>query len=420
MTSLLAPKGGTINLGDSIGPDNIFSSMLLLARWHRDPVLQWAYQRGLGRPDHANGPYSDSYNLWLASLPTQLAWLDPAAPAQSPDQAGWPSACHSAGYGVVTFRNGWNEDDLLAMLTGCGRRHTAGGHIGAEAGALNLWAMGKELLYDPGYGYATADAHSTVIVTGKPPIQNGGNAQFGGRTTRFADGPFAALGGVDTSQMLDCKWAQRDVVLLRGPHPYLIVADDLNERDTWAEIDWFWQAAPDARVSLPESGLPARIQNGNALLDISSFLPLPGAYSKEYQAEWFAEKHRPTTCAGKPDIPLELPRVRMHLGGCNGILLTILFPRSADFQPLTIRQLPCPQPGVALGVEGPGFMDTVVFAPYNRFLQAGPCTGSGRLAVVREVKGRPASWVLMEGYDLNWAGQVLVPPRDRAGEVISG
>jgi hypothetical protein len=110
----------------------------------------------------------------------------------------------------------------------------------------------------------------------------------------------------------------------------------------------------------------------------------------------------------------------MHLGGCNGILLTILVPRSALIRPLTIRQLPCPQPGVALEVEGPGFRDTVTFAPYNRFLQAGPCTGSGRLAVVREVNGRPASWVLMEGYDLNWAGQALVAPRDRAGEVISG
>jgi hypothetical protein len=419
MASLIAPGGGTVELGDSIGKDNIFSSLQLLAAWHADPVLRWAFQRGLGRPDHRSGPYGDAYDLWLAVLPTEIAWFDPAAPVQSPDEAGWPRACHAEGNGMIVFRNGWEERDLHAVLTGCGRRHCASAHTGAEAGALSLLADGRELLFDPGYGHSTAEAHSTVIVTGKPPVEQGGNANFGGRSTRFADGPFAALGGVDISQMLGCKWAQRDVVLLRGPHPYLVVADDLNERDTWAEFDWFWQAAPAARLTAPDAGDPARIQNGDTALDIASFTPLPGAYAKEYKADWFVEAHAPTPWAGMP-APLSMRRLRMHLGGCNGLLLTVLVPRPADSAPFRIRQIPCPQPGVALEVEGPGFTDTIAFAPYNRFLQASAFSGCGRLAVVREKEGRPVSWALAEGYDLAWNGRVLVPRRDRAGEVVSG
>jgi hypothetical protein len=419
VASLLAPGGGTVDLGDSNGKDNVFSSLQLLAAWHDDPVLRWAFRKGLGRPDHRSGPYGDAFDLWLAVLPTEIAWFDPAAPVREPGEAGCPLALHAPDYAAAVFRTGWKDEDLLAVLTGCGRRHCASAHTGAEGGALLLQAFGRDLLFDPGYGYATADAHSTVIVSGKPPAAAGGNANFGGRLTGFAHGEFATCAGVDISQMLGCKWALRDVALLRGALPYLVVADDLNEKDGWAEFDWFWQAVPGARLAFPTAGAPAGIRNGDAFLDISSFAPLDGAYPKPYGMTWFAETHKPEPWAGKPEPPLELPRLRLHLAAYNGLLLTVLVPRLEGTAPLRIRQIACPQPGVALEVAGPGFQDTILFSPYNRFLQSESARGCGRLAIVREQPGRPVSWLLANGYELAWKGSTLVAPRDRAGTFVS-
>lgn len=418
VSTLMVPKGGTLSLGDSFGHANIVPEMLLLAQWHDDPALRWAYLRGLGRADHRGGPYGDSFDLWISTLPQQLAWHDPSAPVCAPDALGRPPSCRTSGYEAVTLRADWSEDSVVAVITGCGRRALAPAHTGAEAAAIDLWAYGQELLADPGYGFATTDAHSSMQVVGREAGLTGGNARFGGRATRFAHGAFASLGGFDVSQMLDCKWAFRDVVLLRGRRPYLVVADDLNYRSDWAEYDWFWQADPSASLSVPSDGGPAWIRSGGAELSIHTFMPQADAYPKPYAAEWFAEDYQPGNWAG-PRIPtLTRRRLRMRLGGYNGICLHVLAPgRAGDAAP-AVTPLPCPVPGIAVRVELDGVVDTICFSPYNRFIQTGPCRANGRLAAVREESGAAAGWVLVNGYDLSWRGAALVAPQDRAGEWI--
>ena len=420
LASLLVPGGGTVSLGDSHGEANVYPELLLLAKWWDDASLRWAYTQGLGRPDHRAGPYGDHFNLWHGVLPQQLTWVESDADVTSPDAAGWPTTSHCRGYDAFTLRSGWSDDATLAVLTGCGRRSAAPAHIGAEAAALDLWAYGKELLADPGYGYATADAHSCVQVTGHAPVLRGGNALFGGHAVRFADGEFAAVAGVDVAQMLDCRWAFRDVVLLRGAMPYLIVADDLNYRSDWAEYDWFWQALPSAEVRAPDGDGAAAITNGDVCLDIHCHTPAADTYPKPYECTWSVERHEPESWFGRAKEQAELNRLRLHVGGYNGLLLSVLFPHRLGDPGVTVTPLECPHPGVAFTVEGEGFCDRVMFAPYNRFIQSSGCVGCGRLAIVREVDGGVAGHLLVDGYELTWKGEPLVAPQMRAGHFMGG
>jgi hypothetical protein len=415
--SLVTPHGGTVSLGDSHGEANISAYVALLARWFDDPTVQWTYLHGLARPDHREGPYGDTYALWGSTLPQQLVWYNQNLPAQ-PQQT---LAFHARGTGFVTMRSGWSEDDVLAVVSGCGRRTSAPAHLGSEIGHVNLYAHGRELLYDPGYGFTSTDAHSTVQVTGTAPGYEPRldvNALFGGRVLRQADGPFASATGVDMSQLLDCRWATRDVMLVRGESPYILVADDLNYRSDWAEYDWYWQAHPHAQTSAPDASGSARIVHGEVVLDITSLTPADDCYPKPYETEWFAERAQPASWSGQET---ELNRLRLHLAGYNGLLLTVLVPRPADGLAPTIRAMPCPIPGVAATIGwDSGVVDTVVFTPYNRFLQTADLLGSGRLALVRSRGETILGHLLIDGYDLSWRGQSLVPPQPRASEFVGG
>lgn len=415
LASIMAPGGGTISLGDSFGARNISPAVLLLAGWTRDPGLQWIYLRGLGRPDHPEGPYGDSFQLWESVLPQQLMWHDPQLAAAPPDSLGWPEAYHARGSDFVSLRSGWGEKDLLATVLGAGRRASASSHLGAEVGAIDLWSFGRELLHDPGYGFSTSDAHSTVQVSCVKAEFHGGNARFGAHVIRFARGKFASLTAVEMSQMLDCRWAFREVVLVQGARPYLIVADDLNYRSGWAEYDWFWQVPPGAEGFSPQENQPARIRNGEALLEIHCHAPLADVYPKPYQCAWHLETFKPLSWCG---VDKDLTRLRMHMEGYNGCLLTVLAPRRDGAVAPRVTSVPVLKPGVAVSVEWEDTVDWIVFQPTSRFLQTDLLSGAGRLAVVREKAGRVDGFLLDEGYELRWRGQQLIPTRPRMGEVI--
>ena len=417
IASILAPGGGTLPLGDSNAADNVGTTILLLARWHCDPGLQWTYRRGLGRPDHPNGPYGDNFDLWNSVLPQQLAWHDPELSPAEPDSVGWPTAFHARGSDYVTLRSGWSEQDATAVLVGAGRRASAAAHRCGDVGAIDFWAFGQELLHDPGYGFATVDAHSAVQVSGVGTafMPGGGNATFGARVERFAEGEFASLAAVEMAQMLDCRWAFRDVVLVRGQNPYLIVADDINYRSDWSDYEWFWQAPPDGQCSAPSAGQPARITTNGVTLDIFSIAPPPDAYPRACECAWTAEEYAPESWCAKEAT---LNRLRMRLTGYNGCLLTVLVPRAQDTQPVSVAEIECLRPGIAATVSWDDSIDTIVFQPMSRLLQTEALVGTGRLAVVREQDEEVRGCVLDEGYELEWRGQQLVPPRSRAGEVI--
>jgi hypothetical protein len=123
---------------------------------------------------------------------------------------------------------------------------------------------------------------------------------------------------------------------------------------------------------------------------------------------WLAERAQPWSWTGYAKT--ELNRLRMRLAGYNGRLLSVVVPRRLETPSPVVKSIECLMPGIALRVEWPWASDTVIFQPLSRFLQTESCTGSGRLAVVREKDGVPTRHLLVDGYELNFKGQVLVPP----------
>jgi len=418
LASIMVPGGGTIALGDSHTHGSVHPTMGLLARQTGDPGIEWAYRRGLARADHANGPFG-RHRLFR-----QLCWYDPDREAVCPADLGWSPHWGATRSGFVTLRSDWSEEAVIAAVSGCGRSNGVGAHQGYEAGAVDLWAYGQELLYEPAYGYSTADAHSTVIVSDRAEEFSDAFAPYGARVSRYAEGGFGALTSVEMAQMRGCKWAARDVVFVNGPMPYLVVADDINYLDDWSEYDWFWQAHPDATVTLPDGESPARIIKDGVALDIFCLAPPAGTYPRDHEITWSVERADPISWCNRSiythhNWHTDLNRLRMHVAGYNGLAMTILVPRREGEAPPAVARLDCPEAGVGMRVDWGAYTDHVVFEPFNRVLQTDDLRGGGRLAVVREKEGNVARYALIDGYELSWRGEPLMPPRSRAGDVVS-
>ena len=416
--SILAPGGGTFALGDSHGDANLGPGLLLPARWTGDPAMVWTYLKGVGREDHRVGPFADTFNVWRPMLPQQIAWYDPDAAPAHPASMGWPTDYFAQGGAYVSMRSSHDEDAVAAVVIGQGRRPSTEAHLGHESGAVDLYAWGVELLHDPGYGPNTPASHSCVVCTDVDAlISKGGNAKFGARVSRYASSDFACVTQIDMAQMRDCRWALRDVALVRGEQPYLVIADDLNYRSDLAHFAWYWQVPPGAEAHLPAGpGKPARIVNGNVTLDIHCFTLDGSMYPGDYQTEWVDEEYEPESWCQYED---KKRRLALKMTGYNGPLLSVLVPRRGDAAVAAPKVIPCERPGRAVTFAPTAdAQDTIVFQPWNRFLETEHMRGSGRLAVVRESQDQVAGYALVDGYDLAWRGMRLVPPRDRCGEVI--
>ena len=423
MAAITLPAvGETFSTGDSHGDANISPYLLLIARWANDPVTLWAYDKGLGREDQPAGPFGDHFNLWWSMLPQQIAWRGAGDEADSPATLGVSPDYAAADTGDVAIRSDWSDDAVAVAMLSQGRRCSAEAHLGMDAGVVDLCAFGRELLHDPGYGFHTADAHSTVRVASIPQESLVANSKFGGRLQRFHSGDFAAFATAEYAQLADCRWADRTIMLVRGEHPYVIVADNLNYRSDWTEFLWRWVAPPAATIELPAADRPATIIHDNAALEVHSFTPAANAYPKPFETSWSIAQHRPGSWSNS-DAAMQ--QLHWSVAGYTGVALTILAPRRIDNNNKSshnnrprVKSVSCAAPGVAVSVQWGDVEDVVVYQPYSRQLQTDTLEAFGELAIVRQINGVPTNAALVNGYHVNWNGKPIIHPRDRASDVV--
>jgi len=148
---------------------------------------------------------------------------------------------------AVSLRTGWNASDILAAV---GLTRTGIGHLHTDAGQLVLGWQGRFWITDPGYQQYRPgperefsigpEAHNIPVIAGKAPTKRAPRlVTFSGQT----DGGQRAV--IDLSACYEELPAgasvEREIRLLPGAQPMVVVRDRLKNIGPGAEVQTFWQ-----------------------------------------------------------------------------------------------------------------------------------------------------------------------------------
>lgn len=388
--------------------------MLLAARRLNDPVLQWAWER-LGGRGTLEGAGSAPQCFPMHLGPT-LLWEDDEAQELRPDEAGWPTSRNSGGFGLMTMRSGWADDDLYFSLLAGGRTPGCFIHQHVDAGHFNLFALNEAFSVDSGYGDILGRYHSVMMPHGQEPTRapiGFGHMFFGGRPHAFAAGRCADYGCVDVGEQWECHSAFRHAMLVKAPGagPYVVLLDSFNKGPELTVYRWQLNSEPGNRIDLDRPGERAVIHGRRHRLELGWAYPGPLEYAVPHRLVLAADEIDSHVWEA-PDAGLGIrPRLKAKLYGYNGQLLTALVPRR-DGEPAVKIERVTATGQLGLIIDHGEMTDTVVASPFVRCLDLAGVYGEARLVVVRKDReGRVLWWAAADANVLDVDGAAIVPRR---------
>lgn len=278
----LAPwgEGGVYGHGDGAGWATGLgaSSYYTVTKhvWPEDPLADYVY-----RQNQLSG------RQWKIPLIEAMFGLDPlpesATPASLAAQLELPLTLYSPLKGYAYARSDWGPDALRLDFDARSDLWSLG-HIHADRNGFTMAALGRRWVFDPGYHMEFSDLHSAVLIDGRgqsgtstdepqlwPPMPGklvelrddedlfvaAGDATLAYRLTRpkgedlpdsgYTWADFLAdpdyLGPHHDEPVLarpyqTIEYAYRTVALVRGPHPFVVVADDIQKDDAAHTFEW--------------------------------------------------------------------------------------------------------------------------------------------------------------------------------------
>ena len=407
-----------------------FAWLLLTARHYRQPedLGLWYSYRGPGRaadpwvnnnpavfwPDAGEtGPVSrDGWGHDL--LP--FLWWDADTPMVPVKQASQPTANYSTGTEVATFRTSWSRDAVYLNLSGQGRGHQALDHAHCDGGHFTLFAHGEYLAIDPGYWNILEDHHSVVLIDGQTQFNRDKDERhrrhYAGRIADFQRHALLDYARVDQAAPRNCVWADRHLLFVRlgGDDAYVVLLDNLNPDHRKHTYQWQLQAHPESEIRLT-SERSAVVEKPEARLDITFLSPLPSdfpgcphslalrmdhVYGEKVGPEGAIHVDHPDprnpyfytreeARALKADLTYSnwyRPQLIAEQTGPNCLLLTIVSPRRAGAQPLTIHDSTSKRV-FRVEIDCGGFVDTIIAAPDRGLIAFPDVRGYTELALIR-------------------------------------
>lgn len=407
-----------------------------------DDALWWVWEQMRSRT--TQGPPGEEQPMpeWIEyRIGWTLLYENESARIINPGQAGWPSARNSGGFGIITMRSGWENEDLYFCLLAAGRTPGCCIHQHVDAGHFSLFALGEAFSIDTGYGDAMGKFHSVMMPYGDEPraAPHGFDHMWnGGRVKHFAAGKKADYANVDVHDAWECRWALRGALTVRAPgpgtEPYVLILDDFNPSATLASFLWLMNSEPGNRVEIDAASERVTVHGKTHRLELAWSHPGPADYSIQHRVELETDTidsmglpHRTEGVNffhGSAAAPWPRgggrwgagmrPRVKALLYGYNGQLLTALLPRRAGQAATTVERLFAPaQFGLTIN-HGQGVIDTVVASPISSGLNIAGIQGEARLAIVRRVGGKITWWAAAEAHTLAIEGKTVLP---RSGEM---
>ncbi len=395
-----------------------------LAEETHDPTLLWLWQT-LSYNHGAIHPMNSDQTLYGEAalgkgrqVPATINSLVAApllAKAQRPTAATVPIAFCCRRRGLVSFRSGWRNDDLLLVFDGSSRSDGAQGHHHDSSGHFSLSAVGEYFSIDTGRYNVTRTCHSVVLVNGEstPDRDSWSQTLHEGRLTEYAPHQFVDSAAADATAQYGgaVRKAERRVGLVKGAgaRPYVWVQDAINANDKWATFDWQMQCAPESKVKVHKrGGVVTGFQHGN-LLGVDLFVPLfpgkrndPAAHkvdsafcdmahpnavtyldidTQEKIDQKVAEFSRPAAMIHGPVH--ERPRLVVRYEGWNGRSLAVLIPRLKGEAAPKLKQIEAVPGAIAVEIAFAKVTDTLIVSYDHPVLKAGEVDERGGWCVIR-------------------------------------
>jgi hypothetical protein len=430
----LEPWGERVGLtGDNV--DDVPLRELVLARQAQetgDPSLLWL-SGTLGTYTAPSRRVPLRAGLVVTADTWSLLMCDAFRHARPPAELGLPTAFCDRGRGIVSFRSGWGPNETLVVFDGSQRSPAGPGHAHASCGHFSLSALGEYFAIDTGRYNMEQSCHNVVLINGKSGRSLNGEwtaVKHDGALTGYTPGEFVDTASVDSSLQHNCYWARRRLWLVKGTQApaYVVVADDINHADDWAEYWWQVHTMPGNTITLEGTRAAIRGARHGNLLDVHFCLPAAADVPKGRGYTLALDQDIATlsatnyikapaedaaAAAGNPILArmFQRPRLLAKIGGLNGRVMSFLLPRREGQTPAAVEALPTLPGAMAARIRFADIEDIVILAFHHGLLAAGDVRGRGTWCIVRRDRrtGEVLRHAMGEGLSLSVGRQELAP-----------
>ena len=311
--------------------------------------------------------------------------------------------------GIVTFRSSWKKDATFVVFDGSQRSPSSAGHEHDSGGHFSISALGEYFAIDTGRYNIEQDQHNLVLMEGKSGQTTGGNwrmSYYHAVLTGYHPGKFVDTASADNSHQSNCYWSYRTLGLVKGTHPYVWIADDVNAdhctngpREFW----WTMNVNPNHKIKIAgESATVIGNDHGN-MLDVHFSLPSAGGYPTPHKLSLeqdvklagsqnylgpdgldLARKYSKTVGNLQYGPVFARPRLIGKVHGYNGRFLSIMIPRRKGEKSAKVEQLPTFDNALAVRITFNDVQDTLIWAYEHGLLEAGDVKARGQWVLVRK------------------------------------
>ncbi len=365
--------------------DNVFgfSKRLGIALWYPDSMAVPADPAAAGWPHH----------LWFpdtANGPESLIGFDEG----------------TGGLGV--FRAGWGSDSVAASLRVADEWAP---HEHADSGSFTLAGYGAEFAVDPGYDISYTTDHNVVsvdwYVQGEAyrrsyygVLESFFGGDMGGYARadlRYNLGPWSSSDYDDPSGYTPLQRADRDLVLMRGSRPYLVVVDDLRGDDdphnyTWRMMTPMTSTGTGSGAGVPGDPLVLH-QAAGPTLELTWIEPAAPAWSVQQTSNADGEAILELTATVSLAVETRFAAVLVPLRDEEEVGPAVAAVETTG--------------GVGFTLDLQGATDTVLVRQADEgTVEGGGLAGDGRLLAVRH-DGDLAGSLLVEATEVTLDGRLL-------------
>lgn len=225
-----------------------------------DPIGLWGWLRLFG-PD-GDGTYGAS--SWLGggcALPYAVLWADASVAPQSPADAGLPLSRFFA-RGQVSARDGWGPLDTLVTFTS--GKGIPGIWNQGDENSFTFYSRGEQFAIDPGAGWGKTAEHNAILIDGEGQGSDGGPAAVQGKVVTAEDRGTSVYVLGDATAAYRARQpilrARRQLLFVRAPEPYLLIADDIQKDEAEHEYYWLLYSAEGNQLEIGPDGSSGYVQ----------------------------------------------------------------------------------------------------------------------------------------------------------------
>ena len=232
-----------------------------LVGYYEDGLLAQLLIDASWTQDYVEGGYNP-----VRLLPQWNVYVEPVKPALGYMQTGE----HFTERGLVVFRTGWQESDVMFSIESGKFYHLKGGaHNQADKGHFNIYGLGRMWAVDPGVaalrweplGRGQTIDHSCILVNGKGQAISGGGIGTNGEILIYEDNYSYGYALADCTQAYNrdehiVDKAFRHSLFVRPSlttPAYVVLLDDIYKGSGVNEFQWQMIGSHDANIIVGDS-----------------------------------------------------------------------------------------------------------------------------------------------------------------------